>query len=522
MIIDANEIESGSIVECDLCIIGAGAAGITLARTFNGLGLKVWLLESGSFDYEQETQDLYRGTSSGRKYFPLDRTRLRYLGGTTNHWSGMCRPLDAIDFQAREWVPDSGWPFDKNHLMPWYQKAQGVCQLGEFNYTAASWLTAEANPTAFDGGGIKARVYQASPPTRFGKVYREELKKSQNVTLCLHANVTQLQAENPSVRLRNLRIQTLAGNEFSIQPQITILASGSIENARLLLASNDVESNGLGNRHDLVGRYFMDHLVIAQGGALLTNARRVPADWYEARHKGRRRLPFPVLLLDNELQRREAIGNYSVYLLKKPEILPPGIRSYQYLEDHLSQDREISHLGEHLGNIIKGISDVAPMLYTRYFGDADRPVEPVTYQQWEHSPNPDSRVRLTAERDSLGMPRVEVDWRLQELDRHTLVAGQQALAREVGRLGIGRLRIDTDASEALPVSVRGDQHQLGTTRMHDSPRHGVVDTDCRVHGMDNLYIAGASVFPTCGSSNPTLTVVALALRLADHIKGRMA
>jgi len=519
MIIDVNEIESGKSIQCDLCIIGAGAAGITLAREFDDSGLNVWLLESGGFDFEQDTQDLYKGTSTGRNYYPLDRTRLRYLGGTTNHWTGVCRPLDEIDFEKRDWIKHSGWPFDKKHLLPWYKKAQIVCQLDDFIYDVSHWLPQDQQPSPFIKGNIKAIASQHSPPTRFGKVYRQQIQASCNITCCLHANVTHLQVNKTASRLQRLRIETLDGILINIQPQFTVLAGGSIENVRLLLASNDIEPMGLGNSHDLVGRFFMEHLVLTGGGALLTTKGRLPSYWYHPQYRSRRRSPTPTLLLDNELQSREETGNYSA-ILHSPK-RNRAVRSMRYLETSMRKGREIDDLWEHLGNIIVDIDDVASNLYYRSTDNSKEPIEPVLYQQWEQVPNPDSRIVLSSERDRLGLPRVTLDWRLSEIDRHTLVAGQQAMAREVGQLGIGRLRIDTEATEAMPDAVHGGYHQLGMTRMHEFPDRGVVNADCRLHSIDNLYIAGGSVFPTAGSSNPTLTVVALALRLADHLKEKL-
>jgi len=520
MIIDANEIETGSSIQCDLCIIGAGAAGITLAREFDDSDLNVWLLESGSFELEPDTQAMYKGSSVGRSYYPLDRTRLRYLGGTTNHWIGLCRPLDELDFKKRDWVSYSGWPIDRDHLIPWYRRAQVVCQLDDFFYDAVDWLPEDQKPSPFDAGNIRAEVYQHSPPTRFGKVYRDQIRKSRNITACLHANVTRLQADNPPTQLQHLRVETLQGTKFRIQPRLTVLACGSIENARLLLASNDIETKGLGNQHDLIGRFFMDNLMLPGSGALLTTARRLPDFWYHIRRKGRRKLPIPTLLLANAVQRQQAIGNYSVIL--RPPTRVAGVISYRYLENSIKKDREIDRFWFHLGKILGDVDDVTSMLYYRYSGNEDRPVEPTIYTQWEQVPNPDSRVTLSSDRDRLGLPRVQLDWRLSELDKHTLVAGQLALARELGSLGIGRLRIDFDEEGALPASVRGDHHQLGTTRMHEAPRQGVVDANCRLHSVNNLFVAGGSVFATAGSTNPTLTVVALALRLADHLKEKLS
>ena len=264
----------------------------------------------------------------------------------------------------------------------------------------------------------------------------------------------------------------------------------------------------------------MDHLVLQWGGALLTTRRNLPGFWYSTQRRDRQRLPMPTLLLDDSLQQSAASGNYSASL--GPPARPTGITSLRYLENKIRADSEIKRFWHHLGNIIGDIDDVSSSLYYRYFDSENTPIEPVLYQQWEQLPNPDSRIQLSAESDSLGMPRVRLNWSLNQLDHHTLLTGQHALAREVGRLGIGRLRIDIDAQQAIPDTVEGDNHQLGTTRMHQSPRHGVVNENCRVHSVDNLFIAGGSVFPTGGSSNPTLTVVALALRLADHLKEQLA
>lgn len=518
MIVDTNELESGSTIQCDLCIIGAGAAGISIAREFDNTKLNVWLVESGGLEYESDTQNMYKGQSIGRKYPPLDVTRLRYLGGTTNHWNGLCRPLDEIDFQKRDWIAHSGWPFDRNHLLPWYKKAQSVCELNAFEYGIDYWLPEEQKSSPFKSGRIRPTMYQQSPPTRFGESYRKQLKDSSNITVCLHANVTHLQANNPPVLLRHLNIESLQGKKITIRPRVTVLACGSIENARLLLAANDVESNGLGNHHDNVGRYFMDHLTITSG-ALLTTKTFLSRFWYEYRIKGKPRRQLPTLLLDDELQRAEKIGNYSVIL--RPPARSIGVASFRRLEGQLDRGKGIDNFWQHLGNIIGDVKEVSSMLYYRYSDEENNTIEPRLYQQWEQVPNPNSRVKLSTNSDSLGLPRAELDWQLSDIDRRTLAAGQQALAREVGQLGLGRLRIDTAAEKVMPKDVMWDNHQLGTTRMHESAKQSVVDGDCRLHTVNNLYVAGGSVFPTSGSTNPTLTVVALALRLADHLREKL-
>ena len=516
MIIDANEIETGISIECDLCIIGAGAAGITIARELDGTGLNVWLLESGGFDFEQDTQDLYKGTSTGHSYFPLDKTRLRYLGGTTNHWTGMCRPLDAIDFVSREWIPDSGWPFDREHLMPWYQRAQSVCELEKFGYNANQWLPDGQRELAFKAGTFKTQVYQSSAPTRFGAVYRQQLETSQNITVCLHANVTHLQASHATGLLQSIRIETLGGHRFMIKPQKCILACGAIENARLLLVSNDINSEGLGNDYGKVGRYFMDHLVLTRSGSLMTTTGLVPAMYYNPYHLRQRKPLFLTVLLDQAAQQQHRVANYSAMFFQA--LLSKGVKSYRRITRKLSRDEEVNDWWQHIGNILGDVDEVASKVYYDHLTEKPAPLQLDFYNQWEQVPDPGNRITLDRSRDALGMQRVKIKWQLSEMDRRTLFTAQKLMALEAGRAGLGRVRPGISENDPLPETVRGDNHQMGTTRMHNNPALGVVDADCCMHSVRNVYLAGGSVFPTCGSTNPTLTVVALALRLADHIK----
>ncbi|MGV6826079.1 MAG: FAD-dependent oxidoreductase [bacterium] len=519
MLVDISDIEQDSSIDCDLCIIGAGAAGITIAREFDGTGMNVWLLESGGLEFEQDTQDLYVGASSGRKYFPLDETRLRYLGGTTNHWAGLCRPLDEIDFEVRDWVPHSGWPFDRDHLMSWYRRAEIVCELPGHSYDTDSWLPESEVAIGFDPQAIRSEVYLSSTPTRFGKRYRGELSESGNIRLCLHANVTNLQLDEGNARINRVQIKTLNGRRFAIKPGACVIASGSIENARLLLVSNSQQKKGLGNNYDNVGRYFMDHLVLDRGGAIVSNVAKIPEAYYNPYLSRRRRPTFFTLLMSTDMQRRYQVLNYSTMFFS--HALPDGVRSYRQLQRKLERDEPIDDWSLHLGKILGDVDDVAKAFYHDYLTDQPRPIMLDLYNQWEQAPNPESRVTLTSDLDVLGMPRVNVDWKLSELDTHTLSACQQVLAHEAGSSGLGRVKVAIKSGEELPERVRGDNHQMGTTRMHRDASSGVVDPDCRVHSVDNLYIAGGSVFPTCGSTNPTLTVVALSLRLSDHIKQKM-
>jgi choline dehydrogenase-like flavoprotein len=224
------------------------------------------------------------------------------------------------------------------------------------------------------------------------------------------------------------------------------------------------------------------------------------------------------MMLSNKVQEKQKVGNYSAYF--RPPIKAAGISSFLYIEKQINQDQEIYNLWQHMGNILGDMDEVVPMLY--YRNKESRPIVPYLFQLWEQSPNPQSRLTLSTERDKLGLRKIDLDWRLSEIDHLTMRIGQETLACEFGKLGIGRLRVDTSDISEMPDKVQGDNHQMGTTRMHNSPDYGVVDADCKLHYIDNLYISGGSVFPTAGSSTPTLTIVALSLRLAHHLRQKLS
>ncbi len=265
MFVDAHTVLPGTLIEADVCIVGAGAAGTTLARELIGTHFEVCLLESGGLEFDQHTQSLYRGENVGFPYYSLDAVRLRYFGGTTNHWMGACRPLDPIDFESRPWVPYSGWPFDKSHLDPFYIRAHSICQLGPYEYDPATWETEENPQLPILGGRVATAMCQNSPPTRFGQVYREEIKRAPNIQTYLFANVVKIETSSTAQKVVRIHVATLQGNKFWVSARLFILATGAIENPRLLLASNEVQSTGLGNKNDLVGRFFMEHLKVPGG-----------------------------------------------------------------------------------------------------------------------------------------------------------------------------------------------------------------------------------------------------------------
>jgi len=516
MFVDARTVPGGSLVEADVCIVGAGAAGITIARELSARSLRMALLESGWFTPDPATQSLYAGAIDGRRYFPLDSARTRHFGGTTNEWAGECRPLDALDFEQRDWVPDSGWPFGLAHLLPFYEKAQSICQLGPFAYTAADWHEEGVRPIAVHGERIRSHAFHYSPPTRFGEVYWDDVARATDITAYLGANAVDLETLTPPAQVSGVRVACLSGSGFRVKARVFILAAGGIENARLLLMANSVQPSGLGNSHDQVGRYFMEHLYLDRAAIILARDGSI-SDFYTSGHWSGGQRVRGILGLSPDLQRRERLTNYCAVL----DVEPPrwAGRVWRSLLRALRQGPASAGVLAHLR------TDLIRTAVAARLNIAGREPSVRRYlvkNVMEQAPNPESRIVLGPDRDQVGCPRVVLRWRLTAIDKRTAHRAHEILEEDLGRAGIGHLRSALGKEgDPWPSTLRGARHHMGTTRMHADPRRGVVDADCRVHGIANLYIAGSSVFPTSGSANPTLTVVALALRLAEHVRHRL-
>ena len=523
MFSDARGVEDGAIIQGDICIVGAGAAGITTALGLLNGRRRIVLLESGDLDYEGETQALYQGANLGLPYYDLDVCRLRYFGGTTNHWEGRCRPLDPIDFEARPWVPHSGWPITKATLDPFYARAHEICQLGPYRYDPADWLQPGESALPFDPAKITTRLWQFSPPTRFGEAYRQTLATAPNVQVLLNADVVDIATNEAGSEVAQLQVATLSGRRFSVRAPTFVLACGGLENARLLLAARQRVNVGLGNQHDNVGRYFMEHPHVPAAKVVVDDPKRVqfydpdiPAAW-RAGHK-----IVGCLNVHREVQAKAELLNCDCNFVVD-NIGTSGYAALRRIWNAAERGAMPDNLWADLGRALADIDDTAAGLLGR-FGVREYLPDETRFYMWstaEQCPDPDSRVVLGDERDALGVPRIKLDWRLNELDKRSLRTVQLKIAEEFGRTGSGRLKINQWLDDDPGVwDMMGGAHHMGTTRMSATPEHGVVDQDCRVHGIANLHIAGSSVFPTGGSANPTLTIVALALRLADHLEDR--
>jgi choline dehydrogenase-like flavoprotein len=525
MLVDARTVPDGARIECDIAIVGAGAAGLTIARQFIGSGRNVCLVESGGFDLDPDTQALYDGDNVGLPYFPLDSCRLRQFGGTTNHWGGVCLPFKRRDFEQHSWLPHSGWPIDLDDMQPHIERAAAFLELPEAGWDIDHWeqITGEQG-LSVDQAKLFNQVLLARP-VRMGQVLRQEFERARGIHVYLNGNVVEIETTERASHVTGLRVQTLAGNQLTVVGGVVVLAVGGIENPRLLLLSDRVQTEGLGNAHDLVGRYFMEHATF-RGGIIQPASPGVDVDFY--RKVWFDNLEYAIrsnLMLTPEVREAEEIAPviFDIALVYDSAYQSDGAQSLRDLKNALVKLELPDDLMGDVGNILSDLGTVAGLGFDRVWYDQP-PIERIDVQPLIIStPNPDSRVLLGDQTDALGCRRVKLDWRLSEIDKRSARRGLEILATEIGRLEIGRMKITLSADDtSWPDDLVGVYHHLGTTRMHEDPRQGVVDRDGRVHGIDNLYIAGSSVFPTAGSGTPTMMIIALAMRLADHLRGLAA
>ena len=504
MFLDGRTPPGGAALEADLAIVGAGAAGITLARALAGRGLKIALIESGGLEWSEEAADLGAGTLGEQHYGDLAYVRLRQFGGTTGHWGGWCRELDAIDFEPRDFVPLSGWPFAKTELQPYYAAAQPILQLGPARYDDFAAIAAEAKAEApiAPGGDMEAVLFEFSPPTRMGEVYRAELEQS-DVAVWLNTTVSDIRLSDDLTSVTGLVLSRDGAPPLTMAVRHVVAACGGLSNPQLLLNADSQIAGGIGNAHDQVGRYFAEHPIVETFAAILalSPATGAPFAFRDTTVGGRRYRPT---FRPSEAMRR-AKGRLSTLITINepgPAFDPASGRFDRWDEARLGPQAT--------GAAVAALSAAGPVRL-HYLSAG-----------FETRPNPDSRVTLTADRDRFGDRRIKLDWRLTDADLEDYLANLEDLGRAFAAAGTAVIRIDPQARERYRADTSWGHHHMGTTRMGDDPRTSVCDGEGRVHGMANLWVAGSSLFTTPGAANPTLTIVALALRLADRLKKAFA
>jgi choline dehydrogenase-like flavoprotein len=526
MISSSREFPDGHHIQADVIIIGSGAAGITLALEMGGTGLSVVIFESGTFGFSEGTQELYAGEERGFRNLAIDESRLRMFGGTTNHWSGLCLELDEVDFEKRPGIPHSGWPIARAELEPFYKRAYPYVEINPdtpndvdhvVNYSGCPQLD-------FDTAKFRTVVMNESPPTIFGNRYELDLQAFGNIQIFLEANLLELDVSENANTVTGLQLACIDGPRFTASAKRYILAAGGIEIPRLLLLSDGVQSEGLGNENDLVGRYFMDHNTLRPTVMSMLPKGAPDMSLYTKSHDDGTYVASIMLRGSPDLIRDEKIGNFRAHFFEA-DSFTPGPQAIKEFRGAWREGRLPEDVGRHIQDAFTDLDGITDEVLKRLFRSKESLLGRRWIEVWvgfEQLPNPDSRIMLSDQRDSFNQRKVICDWRLGEADLRTAHRASELVAQELGRLGGGRSWSELlwDPTE-WPKNTWPGKHHSGTTRMSETPATGVVNTQCRMHSVNNLYIASSAVFPTEGQASPTLTIVALSIRLADHLKSEL-
>lgn len=538
---DANDVIAGEALHFDICIIGAGVAGTTLASNLDGSGLSVALFESGSLTGSSEVQELYEGVNVGLPYYPLDTARSRQFGGSPNRWllelgdgsiGARLFPLDPMDFEKRDWVPNSGWPFDFAHMRSFYSRAAEFLEISPRGFTEDAWKSGNGHSgLPFADDEAYSKVYQCVRRDFFIDKCRDKLAASENISVYLNANVLEIETDSAGEAVSRLSIQTLQGKQLSASGKVFVLAAGAIESARLLLLSRARHEAGLGNQNDLVGRYFMEHPHLWEGTFVPTDRRILRYSRFYSNHIDRSGFPIIAQIsLSEATQREHQLLNHAIVLKAAPK--PPksmhdyplsgGINAIKGAIGSFARG-DLDQASRHLSTIVPVAGAVSIRFYRRAMKLTRKIVDlrknrvfRLNYMA-EQIPNPASRVSLDSDTDKFGQQRVQLDWRLTEQDVASIKKSLELLDAKFRKAGLGHVVHQMSGHEP-PEGIHGGWHHMGTTRMHDNPKLGVTDHHGKVHGTSNLYVAGSSNFPTSGSANPAFTIVALAIRLADKLR----
>jgi len=559
MILDARTLPDETTFDCDVCVVGSGAAGIPLAVELITRRLNVIVLESGGFRPDHATQSLNKGqVTDPTHHEPLHLYRERRFGGTTTTWHGRCLPLDPIDFEKRSFVPNSGWPITRKDLDPYYKRAHAHLEIGDYAYTVDTALPTSPKELirGFKSETVKTETLgRFSEPTDLGARYRKFFDSALDFKLILNTSCVNIDVNSNGQQVSSITSKTLDNKKLYIKAKYYVLAAGAFEATRLLLNSNQFYKDGIGNHSGLLGKYYMSHLHgIFADIQLCCLPEHVIFKYELSKDSVYCRRQFSI---SEQTQREREILNFGGLLHFPKKYHPDHNNSilscaflasiilknrylFKELEEDLAKRKPDSRLiARHVWNVIADSPRAArflslwvrqkvakknkmhlhaiPFNLSRGTDTRFR-----LFYMSEQTPSLSSKVYLNNERDPLGLLRLSVDWRCSDFDVESVVRAHRLIREELQRSGTAHLLFD---ETVLRDEVRGQKavggHQMGITRMANNASEGVVDERCRIHGVDNLYVASSSVFPTSGHANPTLTIVALAIRIADDVKFRL-
>ena len=517
MLIDANELPDNSNIDCDICIAGSGPAGITLAVELAGSPMRVCLVERGGLSPSAAE---HASSVAEQLGIPIDLAKLRRcaLGGFSNHWGGLrgrwfrLKPFDPLDFEIRPWIANSGWPFGYDALRPFFERARAILQVPS---TPSFSLDARRDRVAqeFHNDELRTTVFLMATPLRFGAYYCPLLARSPNVQVYFHGHVTEIVEDPISPVVHQFRFATPAGKTHRISAKYFVLACGGLATRRLLLPSKGKTTWAVGPQRDLVGRYYMQHPKGLHGIAVL-KSKSLRTPFYL---RGDLVDHFKIcagISFSEKFQRQERMLNHCIMFQPL----------FSLSEGHAAQVYRAVQRAWHCSGRSGGWRELmslarfaASALKLTLSGDRLGTLFSVA-NHMEQIPNPESRLHLSVHRDRFGVNQLRTDWRIDPFEKSSLCRLHAVVRHRLAAEGAGKLESQLEALADDWSIVPDSAHHMAPTRMHLDPKRGVTDAQGRVHSVQNLFISGNSLLPTSGHANPTLTLVALAIRLAEHLK----
>jgi choline dehydrogenase-like flavoprotein len=522
--IEFQSLTSSDILDCDVCIIGSGPAGATIAQELSNCRLRVTVLESGGFERQDYADHLNEVENNGRPRI-TDQwlVRNRIVGGSSHTWGGRCAPFDGIDFERRDWIPNSGWPLCLNDLEPYLDRSApylGLC-VGTGFADERFWALARQTPPQpkLDSNYLLPFFWQTSRDAknpydnmRFGPQLNAHLGTS--VRLVTNATVLKINVTPSGSAVESVEFASAEGQRRMLLASVVVVCAGGIENARILLCS------GLGNQKDLVGRFLMDHLrgPVATLQGKPSDALKMRFGMYRVKSAGGDWRFRHGMRLSPSVQREEQLLNCSAWIAEHGAADDPWQALRRLMRGNADLPKDAMTLASNTGHLLRDARDY----YIHRRGLFGKIARLDLIAMCEQRPNRESRLTLSEKLDGLGQRLPRIDWRIHEDEHRTMRRMAELVVDQFARIGIEQPVLEewVRSGEPFPDSFQDIAHPMGTTRMADDPADGVVDRECQVHGIEGLYVAGSSIFPTSGHCNPTQMIVALAIRLADTLKQR--
>jgi choline dehydrogenase-like flavoprotein len=517
MHIDLEQKSQPQQFHSSVCVIGGGIAGITLATRLSSRGIHVHLLEAGGLEQEERSQALYHSHMAADNHRSTNDGRFRTFGGSSTQWGGQILPYTRDVFTPRPGHPNLAWPIDEADLTLYYDDVQSILGVDPLPFTSElpSRLGHPSPPTSSD---ICARFSKWTPFNRrnLAKTLGAQALADPLTSVFTHANTTSLHVDpNDASRIARVRVVNYSGVEFTFTADQFVVAAGTIESCRILLCSSEVP-----NPHDLIGRYLHDH--VAYHAALFHSPARERITSFTGPFYVDGTLHSCKFEASDDLRRREGLLCVMAHVVViEPE--DSGIAAIRNMLRSLQHGKIGEALTANLLPMLRGTGDVLRLAYQSRFKKrravSDRAVLRLNIDV-EQAPNRDNRITLSpTHRDALGLPVTIVDWRIGDLEKDTAARFAHCIRRYLADNGYEPGEWDASLRDGTMPQMLDTNHPMGGLRMGDDPRSSVVDSDLKHHHLANLHVASCAVFPSGSSSNPTFTMMALTLRLADHLAG---